>query len=643
MRRSFRFDKEKMEYTLQVKRRRWWWWLLLLPLLLLIKCEKTITVVARDTLSGGMVPGMEVQLTYPEHFVFDSGKFFTGRTVKKKAVTDKEGRAVFQKLRYSLYAYIFHHAKRASVFGFNNCYASDTFNLNYHGIKNNSIITLPLKPAFITLDFKVVDADDKEPLPGARVTLQTTVSGQALQTQELVSGPDGIVVFKQVPKCGAVSIARATAVYYHPDSIVNKTVEAISSGAANPLRLLQLKPVRKPIVFYVKDCNTGTGLADVDAALTFTYPGTRKSLKEVKVRTNINGVGKGVYDSAELIASVQIRGSRPYYKDGALPGTHPVKGFINYDSTKRTFCLQPEPNPIIFKNVDSVTKKPIPGIRNEITISNGGRTTKKEVISDQRGDFGFSVNPGDRVSIHAKDLRGYYEDNNYTIKEVDGIGLLRAPADRRIVPMKPVLKELLFRVVDEDSGKPLPEADVKISGDGFIEPVSEKTNSDGSFRITAALMSRISIVASKAGYGINDAKINNKSVEFLVRSDQPDRDIPLKKNVPPAVCNGVVKPRTRGTFEQSFDLEDSNARFRIEYNMQAVPDEIRVYCGSSVKGKLIWKSGYQWHDANGPGSVSPDIDLVKQGCGSSVITIQIEPKPGNDPNSSAWSFTIKCL
>jgi len=643
MKKAFKFDSKQLDYTIKAKKSSRLWWLLLLlllPLLLLIRFEKTIYVKTVDANSKQAVANADVSFSYHKAFAYDKGRFFTDDLVSSRKATDSGGKAEFVKLSYSLYSYIFQHNSVATVFATNNCYSSDTLALKFHQLSNNETVVLELKPAMMAMDFKVVDRDDKEPIPGASVGVTAEVSGVTI-TDTATTGADGRVVFSRLPKCGTVKRVYAIADGYYPDSLVNQTSENLLSGPIDAKRLLSLRPIRKPIEFYVVDCKTKTGLADVDVTIDFQYENNKKP-ESVHVKTNINGVGKGVYDSAKLIAKLHLSGRKAYYKKGELPGWHKVKEFTDttiYKRPQRTFCLEPEPNPLIFRDIDSLTRKPIAGVKNYITIvAADGKKSTEEATSGANGEFQVSINPGDKISIKATYPPGY-KDNDYTIKDADADKLRSAPLDQRTIPLSPVIVTLVFRTVDKENGSLIPDADLAITGDGVIDPRPVKSG-NGEFTVKATLMSTISIVASKPGYGSNSEKINNKSVQYLMKSDQPVRDIPLKKDPPkpdppPPPCSEPPQEAEKGTlvFQKSYDMANPNVNFDVVYDMhQKYPDRMIIYCGKDDTGPVLGRT-------SGAVLNTGRLNISMKNCSSTWITIKVIP--ANDDNTE-WEFHFEC-
>ncbi|HMD00474.1 MAG TPA: hypothetical protein VKH37_09985, partial [Ferruginibacter sp.] len=372
---------------------------------------------------------------YVRSYAYDNGKFFTHTGIDTTQISDSSGIATFVKLKYSVYSWLFEHNSPAIVTASNNCYVSDTLVPKFHGVGNNETLILELHPLFIEANFKVVDKDDHAALPGSSVTLITEAGGQQY-TDTATTDPGGMVNFKKFPKCGKLVKVVATLEGYYPDSIVNKKAEDIT-GPVDPNRLLQLKPIKKPIEFFVIDCKSKQPIAGATVTIEFDFDGKHTTKT---VNTNVDGQGKGTYQDAPIIAKIHLKGSAPYYKDGELPGWHAVGDFINYPKEKRTFCLEPDENTIEFIDVDSLTRKPLENTLNTITIERNGQTIVKTARSNRNGVFPVQLQAGDVVSILAQHPPDY-EDNDRKINKADAMKLIKGTQEDRTIPLKPKVFE----------------------------------------------------------------------------------------------------------------------------------------------------------------------------------------------------------
>lgn len=438
MKKSFTFRKDQLNYELKLRRRPWWLLLLLLPLLLLIPFEKDVYVQTLDANTKSRIPGAEVHFDYTHSALFTWFRFFTNDPVNDKQITGKDGTAHFVKLKYTLYSWLFKHNSPALVWAANDCYASDTLKLPFHDIKSGDTLRLPMSPAMAALDFKTVDRADMSPLPQSKVTIIVELSGLRY-VDTATTDAAGRVVFNRVPRCGRMVSVLGEHDGYYPDSIVNKQLSDLQ-GNLDAKRELKLKPIRKPVVFYVEDCKTHQPIAGAKVTVDFDFNGQKSSYTAI---TNTDGKGKGIYQDAYIIARVHLSGIDDYYQQGELPGQHVVRDFIDsgkYPRSKRTFCLEPKSSPLEFTDVDSVTNQPLAGAKNKVTVvNNAGAVHSVFKQSNSNGKFTVAVNPGDKISIVAN-FRPDYEENHTSVLDADGIKLLTGAPGRRIIPLAPVTK-----------------------------------------------------------------------------------------------------------------------------------------------------------------------------------------------------------
>ncbi|MFZ4671392.1 MAG: hypothetical protein ACOYLT_05190 [Flavobacterium sp.] len=648
---SYKIDLNEgiYDYTVQTKKRIFFWWLLLLllPLLLLLRFEKSFFVKTTDINNVGIATN--VDFLYHKSYLYDNKKLLTDSLVHMQQSSGANGVAKFVNVKYSLYSLIFKYFSKAQIYSITNCYSSDTLSLNFHSIKSNDTIHLILKPTTLHIDFKVVDMDDNEPLPKATVIIQSELGGTKI-IDSAITEPSGLVHFKSLLKCGTSNNVKASAYGYYPDSIINKSSEQLISGDLNTTRTLRLRPIRKPIVFYVVDCITKVGLTEVNATINFTYPQKNNKTATVNVITNENGVGKGIYDSATLLATFRITGSKDFYENGELPGIHgelpgihKVVDFINptlYPKEKRTFCLEPDPNPVCFVNVDSLNGSPIPGVSNDITIVGADKVKKQfNKKSDANGQFCISVSPGESVSISSS-LDPYYKANTQTIANKTFDELVKSIVKPIKIELAPVLVTLSFRTIEASSNSVLGDVNLSFStspNDALV-PVIPPNSGAGEFPITARLNAILHITASKQDYKTNDYTIAGKTIEYLMKSTPAERDIPLEYSVP---CNESFdnKGGNNGPLDEYIKSHriGRNNTITIDFDFLTLYDSYKIYCGKDVNGTVIDKGLH----VRGPKSVR--LDLKSFNCSSDWITIRIfDPEQISGKGGSQFSYSFSC-
>lgn len=511
-----------MDYTLKIRKFTWWWLLIFLPLLLLIPCKKNVYIQTIDAETGVPVSNVNVYFHYKKQSVRTSGN----PVFVSEKLTDTNGVVGHHTLRYRVYSWIFKHFSETLIYANTGCYASDTLKPYFHHIWSDDTIKLSIAPIFMPFDFKVVDADDNEPLPDSKVKIISEYNGKQY-IDSAITQADGRVTFPRVPKCGKVKIVKGVAEGYYPDSIINKEIDELF-GSIDSTRLLKLKPIKKKIVFFVIDCKTKEPIPGATVTIDFDYKGRKQSQKK---RTNVNGVGKGQYNDAHEIAEITLEAEKPYYKKGRLPGKHKVRDFVNLPPAQRTICLEPIENCIQFKNTDKSTGKPLSGVKNIVRIKKGSRERIDTIMSNKNGVFIVcEVVVGDKISIIST-YPPYYEDNTTEIKDADGMKLVKAPISDRTIPLKPKEIELIFRTVEDSTWTLVPGVKLTIIVDG-VNIGTPANSGNGEFKVKVlASSSTISIIADgrDVNYTLNDTTIKNKSIRKLSSAAQKERDIPLRK------------------------------------------------------------------------------------------------------------------
>lgn len=630
IRKRFIYKNNQNEYVLKLRKFNWLWLLLLLPLLLLVQCEKEVYVQVQDAASGELVDDAAVTLGYQHHYIFSSGNWLDSDPVWMDEQTNTFGVSHFIPLKYSVYSTLFFFRTRALISGTSICQATDTITPLYHTIWNKDTLVLQLHPRTNPIDFIVVDKEDQEPLPEAKVVVESEYLGQTYES-EAISDLNGRVVFDDIPYCGLIKKIRGALAGFKPDSMLNKTVEELSDDL-HTNRKLELDPINEPIEFFVVDCNTGQSIPGATVIVDLDY-GNRK--EHFSKKTNVNGVGKGIYEDAWIEAGLTLKASAPpNYRDTII--TFPsVKSFINQTAEERTICIQPVTSTIEFNNTDELSGQPIAGVENIVKIINGDQVIIDTIYSNGEGNFLVGVNPGDQVSI-ISDLPPDYERTIDPIEVEDGHWLKDRPDNERNIPLKPKMEELLFRTIDAEN-HPIPDTDLDITVELDGKDVSSlidlptKSNQNGEFLLNVPLNSKVSVVAEKEDYGSNTSKIEDSSIRYLINAPQEDRDIPLIPTIP---CNEVVEAGKGYSPELYFQLGNKDYEFTLFPDMKGHPDVMTIYCGKGKSGAILFKQEIKEEEFMGT-----KVKYPAQKC-QGIITVVIEPTANS--LSSEWDFQISC-
>ncbi len=423
---NYTYSETQDEYIIKLKKRRYWWLLLLLlPLLLLLVFNKNVKFKTIDAAKENPLQSTFVKFSYIDRYLFNfkTASFFSTDTISLKNTTDKNGIVEFKDISYSLFSYLFFRNETALVIAVNSCYSGDSIQPKFHSLKNNKEIILKLPYKSYDLDFIVVDNDDGQPLPDSKVFAKCNINGTEIEWEEL-SDVAGLVSLKNVPYCANIEVI-GRKYGYLDDTIINK-VKNITGNIENH-RTLRLKPKKTILKFIVRDLKTKELIPNAKASLKIEG----KTISSV--RTNTNGVGIGVFDDIHVLAKFTLLVQKSFYYDTSK--TDIVDKFMKYDEAGRTIYLRPKKQNISFRNINSKTKAPISGVKNEISVN--GKALSEFEYSNSSGNFVISgVFPDDLISI--KSTKSGYKLNNYTIRNKKFSNLLSAPQSARDIPLEPI-------------------------------------------------------------------------------------------------------------------------------------------------------------------------------------------------------------
>jgi len=573
---GLKYSDEFETYTIQLKRRKNYWWLLLLllPLLLLIQCHKDITV--RCVESDGKYPviGQEITIDYDAHFLLKEGKFLPSDNVRITQTTDDQGTTVFEDLPCSVFSYIFYCMSKADFYMQSDCYQAAQTQCNFHYTRN---VLLDLSPLREDLHVLLLDLETGDFLPDGILVYEYEENG-ITKTDSVRAEADGVATIPQMRSCGEMKILKGMC-YGYADT-VRMDVPCQQLVIADPREALRLRPLKERFTFFVKNKETKQPIPNASCTVTLTHPGQSKTQIVRHVRTSIDGKGIAVCDSAFVRSFIAIHASKYHYKDGDLEGgPWIVEVFKDQEDDIRTVWLEPEPYLQEFINVDSITGKPIPGVKNVIRIINPGGIPKDDTeISNINGIFPILANEDACVEvISTKD--GYKQKRTVYPK----FGEIKD--EDRIIRMQPEMITLQFRTVRESSWSILPDCNLEISGSisGSLRPVN---SGDGNFPVTMRKNELLSIVASKKGYATNSTKVKNCRYNQL--TTQKDRDIPLKKEllIDRSLSDDDVPMAYSET--QCYDLGDAPVSFMFSCRLCSACTRITI---TDANGNLITTLG----------------------------------------------------
>lgn len=618
---------EQSEYIFQIKKSKKWllWLLLLLPLLLLfIKCERDIYISTIDSETNDAVPNTEVSIDYTSYFLLNNGKLFYKEKIHKSIETNDYGKGTFEDLPCSVFSYVFHAFSKAYYDIDSQCYVlnpspdKSLFHYKWHKI-------LEMETKTSDLELLVVDKETDETLAGAVINYEYMINNDVVR-DSVATSANGKCIVKGAPVCNNIHITKVSCYGYADTTNICLNVNSVINYPDSSV--IRMRPLKLRFTYFVRNKFTKEPVPGAVAEVILTT--NKGNVLRGKSVTNVDGKGFGAYKDAFVLADIQINASKPHYKNGKLEGTYNVEQFAALPDSNRAIYLEPEPYLEPFKNVDSITGKPIAGVNNAIIIDGvNGKYSNANEISNRNGIFYIKAMEGDMIDIYSG-LDPYYEIKHTHIKSFD---------KGEIIKMKPILTDLTFRTIEGETGNVLPDCSLSISTS--VSGINHPNNSgNGVFVVNdLRLDENISIVASKTGYTTNSDKIKNKKVADLVNVDQEERDIPLFVALPPcdAGSNGESNV-SAGTVSvpQSFNMGTNSGTFDITYETgSSCSDCIDIYNHKPgedyMSGTLIFSTGQVATDGNKTSSVRFD--------NGSVITVVVTT--GNQ-DGSLWEYYISC-
>lgn len=575
---GFRYKPEQTDYTFRLKKRNWkWLWLLaLLPLLLLfVRCEREIEVATVAQEDGSLIPNVQVKMEYTAHYLYKDNNFFKSEKICRTDTTDSNGKATFDHLGCSVFSYIFYCLQRSAFEIDDDCMAltPSPESCNFHYTHHK---TLNLSPKKVPVVMETLDRETGEPVADALV-VYSFVKGKKEITDSVRSDAAGKLEIKDVPKCGDLNVKNVSCYGYEDLRNVKRPVATII--ADNDSAKLLLTPLKESFTYYVKNKYTKQPVPNASVEVTLTS----KNGQTIggKSTTNVDGKGRGAYKDAFVLAKVGLRASKQGFKDGTLAGDYTVAEFIKLPDSLRVVYLEPEASLHEFRNLDSISKKPIVGVHNHIVRKSidGQTYDYPNEISNSNGVFTCLVIEDDELTITSE--HSSY-DTKYTKidKFKKGIDIL----------MKPRVADLKFRTIIAGTQTLLPDCRLVIT-DSEGNKYSPTNSGNGEFTVKSIPHdTEISIFASKSGYEDNDYTIDNIKVAYLLSASQNERDIPLEKEMMPCEGGATVAP-SEEYHQRTYNMGVQSGQTTVYIDFDSAPDYITIYDGPDTSGKVLLNKG----------------------------------------------------
>jgi len=414
---NFTYTENNQEYIIQLKRKNYWWLLLflllLLPLILLIKFHKDISFNLVDEASQTGIPNSNVQFSYTYHSLLGS------KPVVLNDSTNQNALVTFKNVEYTLYALWFHNSEECFVIAGNECSYADSLQLKFHKLKDKEITLVKLPPRAYDAEFNVINKDNNEPIPNAKIQIITKFLGKEKKWDDSTDVAGNYTV-KNAPYCGTIQIIASK--YGYTNDTISEKLDRLFNKAND--RVLKLKPLKQQLTIFVCDLYTKKPLPGATA--TLKIEGKTVST----MQTNTNGVGEGQFADVPVLANITILVQKAYYHDTSK--TTQAQIILKADKAGRTFYLRPDKQNISFRNLDAKTGLPIVGVKNEITV-NGSLRPNAEYSNADGSFIVTGVLPEDVISINA--TKTGYDGNNTKIQNRKFIDLKNASQADRDIPL----------------------------------------------------------------------------------------------------------------------------------------------------------------------------------------------------------------
>lgn len=606
-------------YTVQLVHRRFPWWILLflLPLLLFIQCHKDIEVHCLEPDSNAPIEELPITMEYQAHFLWNKGRFFANDSIKLTQKTDSTGTTVFKDLPCSVYSYIFYCLSKASFTAKSDCHADAGEEHNFHFTRHVDLKMLPRRE---DLHIKLLDMETSDPLPDGVLEYKYVELGE-MRTDSAKADPAGIVTIPQIRYCSIMKLLHASC-YGYADT-VKVDVPCQDLILANDSSALRLRPIKERFTFFVKNVETKEPIPGAKCEVSLTHPVSGKMDGPHIVTTSTDGKGIAVYGESFILSIIGIKAHKEHFKDSILTGgPWSVEKFIKQDDNTRTIWLNPLPYTQEFVNVDSITGKSIPGMKNIVKVTDhDGTVHTSEEISNSHGVFPVEAKEDSKVEIVS------IKDPDYKQKRTV-LPKFKDVKDTKI-RMSPNMVKLLFRTVNAAKPRELiPNCNLKVSGtiSGNLPP---SNSGSGAFEVTFRRSENLTIVASRRNWIATTDKVNAKNYDYL-KVDQERRDIPLKQNLPPCSA-GKNTPKGANEMHHSrtYGMGQEEGKASIWVDFYDEPDHLKIVDG---EGNVVVDRMVRNKNKSG----SNPIPFHFKG-GSVTVIIETSTQ-----NGSSWEYVLNC-
>lgn len=240
IKKSVKYSYDKNEYVFTLRKKRNWWWLLLLllPLFLLFSGSKTIQIQALHAESEEAISGVNVEMTYEKHSLFSK------ETISRSGRTGESGVVEFTSLPYTFYSAIFRRGTSMDIKATSDCLIQEeNKNYRFHSFGGTKQVIVPMGSLPASGGIRVIDAETGVQIENAVLSLTYHDAGLTTDIhQELKTNSLGMAFFNDLPKCGIVTSAKASAAGYDSGELKDVEVRRLSLISDEAQRTIRLNP-----------------------------------------------------------------------------------------------------------------------------------------------------------------------------------------------------------------------------------------------------------------------------------------------------------------------------------------------------------------------------------------------------------------
>ncbi len=355
-------------FTVRMKRQFPWWILLFLLLLLLLPMERQLMLKFVEGDSDMPVALTPATMKYQDISTLGS---HTDTTIA--CTTSDQGMADTITVHEPLWHWLFAGSGDSVYVSINSgCAALQDSAICYNDFPKDEPMVLKLGTLYKDVVLKIVDQENREPLPDTQVDVELIHTNGTSNQMSLVSDVAGQIEIPHCAVCDKIHLKASKEYYENREDTINAITAVVGDE-------LELKPLKESIIVFVKDKRTRQPIPGATVTLDIL---NGNSQNQQELTSNVNGVILAKFDNLRLTWRIKLKGSKAGYKDGYID-EYTVEAFAQLDEEGRTIYLEPIAQTITFINTDGANR--LPGVKNVITVD--GQQRQNPEYSNSNGEF----------------------------------------------------------------------------------------------------------------------------------------------------------------------------------------------------------------------------------------------------------------